>query len=707
MAFLDLPNEVVLLVVTHLEYAYETNALCCTSRRLRELLNPVLYKHSLTQQNGGFTLEWAAINGLVSTTRLILEAGAPPDALGGMEQAFALAAIHGHSEIIGLLYEHGVDPCTTEKDRKHHLDEPHDLDCEEGHPLSMAAAHGHVSVVSLLLEYGVPVDLHTATREKRTALHLAAEKGHLDVLRVLVDAGSQIDAQDYVGTTPLHFAVHEGHLEAVQFLLACGADPNMPTTSGSTALCMAPRSGNIDVVRCLLDHEAMTNPCCPAGGNPLWQLAQAAERGYDDIVDLLLTRFDYIQLCAEPYQQSILLCVAALTGRTALLSDLLSEHNYNSNMGVSDEYMSLPCKCLCSTPASALTWAAERNQAAAIDILMSHGASLTTPSNEKSVPLLHAIRNGHKEATAALLAHGINPNAPPGKALFSAIPHPSIFSLLLSHGADPTIPVPCSNLLADILTSGNADTLRILLDHPRGTSMVTDPIIKGPMISLTRPEEVPLIRLAIQGGEEVLRLLLDRNLLAPPEHLQDRTASQYLILAAQHGKVSLMALLLDMGFDVHAGDNAGALVNAAAKAQGDPDGLLDFLLENGCSVHDTDYVGHPALFLAAKEKDETAMRRLLRRGADPLVGRWGETVLPVVVGNGLFDAVRDILGVLDERQVGSKEVEGVLKRAEERALKGGCGVRDHHGVLVPRGSFFNNVKALRRFYWLRKYPVCT
>lgn len=280
MAFLDLPNEVVLLVATHLEYAYEINALCCTSRRLHELLNPVLYKYSHAQQNGGYVVEWAAINGLVSTTRLILEAGAPPNACGWMvKQPFALAATHGHSEIIELLYEHGVEPCPTDNDWKHHRDEEPDvLDCEEGHPLSMAAANGHVSVVSLLLKHGVPVDLHTGTREKRTALHLAAEKGHLDVLRVLVDAGSQINAQDYLGTTSLHFAVHEGHLEAVQFLLARGADPNMSTTSGSTALCMAPRSGSVDVVRCLLDHEATTNPCCPAGRNPLWQLAQAAER---------------------------------------------------------------------------------------------------------------------------------------------------------------------------------------------------------------------------------------------------------------------------------------------------------------------------------------------------------------------------------------------------------------------------------------------
>ena len=705
MGFLDLPGEVVLLVVTHLEYAYEINALCCTARRLHGLLNRVLYKHSLAQRDEEYMLEWAAINGPASTVRLILEAGVP-DALGGLEQAFALAAIHGHSEIIELLYQHGVNPCSTDSDWTNYFDENSDvLNGEEGHPLSMAAAHGHVPVVSLLLNYGVPVDLHTGIGEKRTALHLAAEKGHLDVLRVLVDAGSQIDMQDYAGTTPLHFAVHEGHLEAVQFLLSRGADANISTTGGSTALCMATRSGNVDVVRCLLDHEAMNKPSFPAGRDTLWQLAQAAERRYDDIVDLLLTRFDYIQLCTEPYQQFILLCVGAHTGRTTLLTDLLSKHNYDPNMRVSDEYMSLPCKYRYSSPASALTWAAARNQAAAIDILMSHA----TPPDKSSIPLHHAIRNGHKEVAAALLAHGINPNDPPGEALFNAIPHPSIFSLLLTHGADPTTPVPSSNLLADILSSGNVDTLRILLDHPGGASLVTDPIIKGPVISLTRPEQIPLIRLAIQGGEAVLRLLLDRNLLAQPEPLHDRMESQYLLLAARHGKVSLMALLLEMmGFDLHAADNAGALVGVAAMVQGDSSGgLLDFLLEKGCSVHDTDYAGNPALFLAARDKDEGAMRRLLLRGADPLVGRWGETALSIAVKNGHVAAVQDMIRVLDERKVEVGEVEGLLERAEERVLKVGHVAVAHRGTAVPRENFFRIVKTLRRFYWLRKYPVST
>lgn len=290
MSLLNLPNEVILLLVPHLEYENEINALCRTTRRFYALLNPILYKRSLTQQNGGYTLEWAAINGSAPTARLVLEAGAPPAACGGEPwQPFALAAIHGHSEIIRLLYDHGVGPCSINNNWKNDIDDGNRANWEEGHPLSMAASHGHVSVVNLLLGYGMRPDLTTGHNEERTSIHLAAKNGHLDVVRALSDAGSAINALDGQGATPLAFAAWNGHLDIVQFLLSRGADPNIATEHEGTSLCMASHSGNIDIVRCILDHGATPNPSYPDGLKPLFQLSRAAQAGHDDIVDLLLS----------------------------------------------------------------------------------------------------------------------------------------------------------------------------------------------------------------------------------------------------------------------------------------------------------------------------------------------------------------------------------------------------------------------------------
>ncbi|KAF4765857.1 hypothetical protein HAV15_003071 [Penicillium sp. str.  len=228
-----------------------------STRRFYALLNPILYKRSISQRNEGYTIERAAMNVSAVTTRLILKAGAPPAACGGEPwQPFALAGIHRYSEITRLLYEHGVDPCSINNDWKNDMDDGNRENREEGHPLSMPASHGHVSVVNLLLKYGMCPDFTTGHNEERTSIYLAAKNGHLDVVRMLSDARSSINAQDGNGTTPLAFAAWNGHLDIVQFLLSRGADPNIATEHEGTSLCMASHSGHKEVVTTLLAHGA-------------------------------------------------------------------------------------------------------------------------------------------------------------------------------------------------------------------------------------------------------------------------------------------------------------------------------------------------------------------------------------------------------------------------------------------------------------------
>lgn len=68
-----------------------------------------------------------------------------------------------------------------------------------------------------------------------------------------------------------------------------------------------------------------------------------------------------------------------------------------------------------------------------------------------------------------------------------------------------------------------------------------------------------------------------------------------------------MRLLLDMGLSVHAGLNAGDLINLTATVGEDLEGLLDFLLERGCSIDDPDSMGRTAFFLAAHSSDKEAV----------------------------------------------------------------------------------------------------
>jgi hypothetical protein len=92
--------------------------------------------------------------------------------------------------------------------------------------LALAAQHGHAEIVRLLLDAGEdpnrynPSGLHAHS----TPLHQAALAGHDAVVRLLVDRGARLDVADtiYEGT-PLGWAEHGGRSEVAAYLRSRGA----------------------------------------------------------------------------------------------------------------------------------------------------------------------------------------------------------------------------------------------------------------------------------------------------------------------------------------------------------------------------------------------------------------------------------------------------------------------------------------------------
>jgi ankyrin repeat protein len=92
---------------------------------------------------------------------------------------------------------------------------------ERQQALALAAQHGHVEIVRLLLDIGEdpnrlnPRGFHGHS----TPLHQAALANHMPVIRLLVERGARLDIQDtmYQGT-PLGWAKHGGHKEATEYL---------------------------------------------------------------------------------------------------------------------------------------------------------------------------------------------------------------------------------------------------------------------------------------------------------------------------------------------------------------------------------------------------------------------------------------------------------------------------------------------------------
>eukprot|EP00618_Florenciella_parvula_P012877 CAMPEP_0119466134 /NCGR_PEP_ID=MMETSP1344-20130328/926_1 /TAXON_ID=236787 /ORGANISM="Florenciella parvula, Strain CCMP2471" /LENGTH=466 /DNA_ID=CAMNT_0007498431 /DNA_START=373 /DNA_END=1773 /DNA_ORIENTATION=+ len=131
------------------------------------------------------SLMWAAYNGHVECTRLLIEAGSDVTAKNGRlkRTSLMLAAHNGHVECARLLIEAGSD--VTAKDVSQRGQG------YNGHltSLMLAAIYGHVECTRLLIEAGS--DVTAKSDYRNTAKDLAQQEGHPAVVALLEEAMQQ------------------------------------------------------------------------------------------------------------------------------------------------------------------------------------------------------------------------------------------------------------------------------------------------------------------------------------------------------------------------------------------------------------------------------------------------------------------------------------------------------------------------------------
>lgn len=92
-------------------------------------------------------------------------------------------------------------------------------------PLHIAARRGHAGIMKVLLEAKANPNAAT-TNSGVLPLHLAAASGNIAAVTALLEAGADIDAAEGAwGQTPLIFAAAAGRVEVIETLLKAGADP--------------------------------------------------------------------------------------------------------------------------------------------------------------------------------------------------------------------------------------------------------------------------------------------------------------------------------------------------------------------------------------------------------------------------------------------------------------------------------------------------
>lgn len=258
------------------------NLLEIISRIYKPIVQDLSKKYLISENSEGIditdldkNLEGAIRVDNLNAVRLILAAGANPNAKFDTEQEPALILAIKNPRIIRALLLAGADP--NEKARYEDTaltfiagEERGDMPMEE---------------IKTLLEFGADPNILGYTRRTALMSSVGGEKIDINIVKLLLeDKRTDPNIQrPYSGYTALMIAKN---LDAINMLLANGkTDPNVQDNYGETALMHAVRDDNEEKIMALLSHPK-TNPNIPnRGGQTALSIAEA--HGNDIIADII------------------------------------------------------------------------------------------------------------------------------------------------------------------------------------------------------------------------------------------------------------------------------------------------------------------------------------------------------------------------------------------------------------------------------------
>ncbi len=238
---------------------------------------------AVKDRRGATLLMHAAAFGSLDAMRLLLDAGADPNARSGIDATALIWAACDASKV-RLLVERGADVNAVSKMGRTAL-------------VAAASCPGNLSAVKLLLSKGARLD--AVAEDGSTAVLTAASTGDAAILRMLIEKGADAKARDKAGNTALQFAAANLDVASVRLLLAKGVHINAGNPDGGTVkngklqltnltpLIVAAPFATPEYLKLLLDAGAKVNDVDGRGMTPL-ALAVATERQNPASIRMLL-----------------------------------------------------------------------------------------------------------------------------------------------------------------------------------------------------------------------------------------------------------------------------------------------------------------------------------------------------------------------------------------------------------------------------------
>ncbi len=324
-------------------------------------------------------LHRAALEGDPVAVTSLLADGASANAVNAKHSTpLHLAALHGRAEAAAALLDGGADANAENADGNT--------------PLHAAAASGHAELVELMVRRGAAVS--AAASDGQQPLHLSAWRGHAAAAAALIEGGASVDAATEGGTA-LHLASAAGHAAVVALLLERGAAADAIVGEGESPLAAAvAEGGGTEVMRLLLDGGAIVDAPTALGETPLHA---AAAKGDDEALALLLERCGGVEggppppIAERPDREGDSLLHAAC--RSAAAVELLLRHGARADTR----------NAAGETPLHMAAWAGAHDSVRA---LCAGGASVDARGAPGETPLHCAAQRGHVRAMRELLAHG-------------------------------------------------------------------------------------------------------------------------------------------------------------------------------------------------------------------------------------------------------------------------------------------------------------